>query len=196
MKLNFVQSIEPMLRQCQPKVIEVGENMRYTIKDAKIAENIFSTSFHTCSGFELNAGKRNLAGHIKPEGFNPRNFADAFECLVKDFQDKFGEVKALVLGGRESSFVDSYSSATSNEVYSTMCDVLSTKCNIPDEKFASILGKYREIKSNDDIAIIGDKVFIANKEFEKIGLLNAPKDEVETIANKVYEDVFIPSSFL
>ena len=105
-------------------------------------------------------------------------------------------MKALVLGGRESSFVDSYSSATSNEVYSTMCDVLSTKCNIPDEKFASLLGKYREIKSNDDIAIIGDKVFIANKEFEKIGLLNAPKDEVETIANKVYEDVFIPSSFL
>lgn len=195
MKLNFVQSTEPMLRQCQPKAIEVGENMRYTIKDAKIAENIFSTSFHTCSGFELNAGKMNLAGHIKPECFNPRNFADAFECLVKDFQDKFGEVKALVLGGRESSFVDPYSSVTSNEVYSTMCDVLSTKCNIPDEKFASILGKYRGIKTNDDIAIIGDKVFIANKEFEKLGISDASDKDIETIIGNVYEDVFIPSSF-
>ena len=196
MKISFVKSIEPILRQVKPPAVEVGANMRYTINDAKIAENIFSTGFHTCSGFDINAGKMNLAGHIKPEGFNPRNFADSFERLVKGFQDKFGEVRALVLGGRETGFVDSYSSATSNVVYSTMCEVLSAKCNLPDEKFASILGKFKNVKTNDDIAIIGDRVFIANKEFEKAGLLNATKENVEEIAGKVYEDVFIPQSFL
>ncbi len=196
MKINFVNSIDPILRQCKTPAVEVGANMRYTIGDAKIAKNIFSTGFHTCSGFELNAGEMNLAGHIKPEGFNPRNFSEAFERIVKNFQDKYGEVKALVLGGRESAFRDPHSDTTSNEVYATMCEVLSTKCNIPDEKFASILGKFKDIKSNDDIAIIGDRVFIANKEFEKAGIPNSSKENIESTLGNIYEDVIIPREFL
>ena len=57
MKISFVKSIEPFLRQVKSPAVEVGANMRYTINDAKIAENIFSTGFHTCSGFDINAGK-------------------------------------------------------------------------------------------------------------------------------------------
>ena len=79
MKISFVKSIEPILRQCKTSAVEVGANMRYTINDAKVAESIFSTGFHTCSCFDINAGKMNLFGHIKPEGFNSRNFAEAFE---------------------------------------------------------------------------------------------------------------------
>lgn len=196
MKISFVKSIEPILRQCKTSAVEVGANMRYTINDAKVAESIFSTGFHTCSGFDINAGKMNLFGHIKPEGFNSRNFAEAFERLVKGFQDKYGEVKALVFGGREVAFCDPYSDVTSNEVYATMCNVLSTKCNISDEKFVSILGKFKDVKTNDDIAIIGDRVFVANKEFEKAGVLNSTKSNVEDNLTNVYEDVIIPSEFL
>ena len=196
MKISFVKSIEPILRQCKTSAVEVGANMRYTINDAKVAESIFSTGFHTCSGFDINAGKMNLFGHIKPEGFNSRNFAEAFERLVKCFQDKYGEVKALVLGGREVAFCDPYSDVTSNEVYATMCNVLSTKCNISDEKFVSILGKFKDVKTNDDIAIIGDRVFVANKEFEKAGVLNSTKSNIEDNLTNVYEDVIIPSEFL
>ena len=38
MKINFVNSIDPILRQCKTPAVEVGANMRYTIGDAKIDE--------------------------------------------------------------------------------------------------------------------------------------------------------------
>ena len=50
--------------------------------------------------------------------------------------------------------------------------------------------------TNDNMAVIGDKVYLANKEFEKAGLLSAPKDKIESLAEDIYEDVFIPKSFL
>ena len=116
--------------------------------------------------------------------------------IFKDFQNKYGEVRALIFGGRESSFIDPHCPTQSNEVSATMCDVLSTRCNIPDENFASIMGKFAKVKTNDNMAVIGDKVYLANKEFEKSGLLNASDDKVEALAGKVYEDVFIPKNFL
>lgn len=183
MKVTFVKSIEPFIRNL-PASCEVGAGMRYTLRDAKVGENLFTTSANTCSGFVLNAGGQNLVGHIQPEGFNPRNFAQTFENLVKDFQAKFGEVKAFVFGGRESSFVDPNCRTTSNNVYATMCDVLSTKCKIPDENFASVLGKFKGIKTNDDVAVIGDKIYMANKALEK----SKPAD--------IYEEILIPDGFL
>ena len=195
MKLFFVKSIEPFISKL-PAAAQVGAGMRYTLRDAKIGNSLYTTGINTCSGFGLRAGEQNLLGHIKPEDFNPRNFAGAFEKLVKDFQNKYGEVRALVFGGREISFIDPHCRTRSNEVSATMCDVLSTKCNIPDENFASIMGKFTNIKTNDNMAVIGDKVYLANKEFEKAGLLSAPKDKIETLAQDVYEDVFIPKSFL
>lgn len=195
MKLFFVKSIEPFISKL-PASTEVGAGMRYTIRDAKIGTELYTTSINTCSGFCIRAGEKNLLGHIQPEEFNPRNFSEAFERLVKDFQNKYGEVRALVLGGRESSFIDPHCRTASNEVSATMCDVLSTKCNIPDKNFASIMGKFSNVRTTDNMAIIGDKAYIANREFEKVGLLNAPKDKVEDLAGKVYEDVFIPKSFL
>lgn len=195
MKLFFVKSIEPFISKL-PAAAEVGAGMRYTLRDAKIGNSLYTTGINTCSGFGLRAGEQNLLGHIKPEDFNPRNFAGAFERLVKDFQNKYGEVRALVFGGRESSFIDPNCRRASNEVSATMCDVLSTKCNIPDENFASIMGKFINIKTNDNMAVIGDKVYLANKEFEKAGLLSAPKYKIESLAEDIYEDVFIPKSFL
>lgn len=182
MKVIFVDSIIPYIKNTAAK--EVGAGMRYTLSDAKVGKNLFTTSANTCSGFVLNAGGKNLVGHIQPEGFNLRNFAQAFENLVKDFQAKFGEVKAFVFGGRESSFVDPNCRTASNDVYATMCDVLSTKCKIPDENFASVLGKKAHIKTNDDVAVIGDNVYMANKSLAK----NKP--------GEIYEDIEIPDSFL
>ena len=101
MKLFFVKSIEPFISKL-PAAAEVGAGMRYTLRDAKIGNSLYTTGINTCSGFGLRAGEQNLLGHIKPEDFNPRNFAGAFERLVKDFQNKYGEVRALVFGGRES----------------------------------------------------------------------------------------------
>ena len=195
MKLFFVKSIESFINKL-PAASEVGAGMRYTLRNAKTGSNLYTTGINTCSSFGLNAGEQNLLGHIKPEGFNPRDFAGAFEKLVKDFQNKYGEVRALVFGGRESSFTDPHCRTSSNEISATMCDILSTKCNITDENFASIMGKFANIKTNDNIAIIGNKVYLANKEFEKAGMLKAPKDKIETLAGGIYEDVFIPKSFL
>lgn len=195
MKLFFVKSIEPYISKL-PTTSEVGAGMHYTLRDIKIGKNLYTTGINTCSGFNLRAGEQNLLGHIKPENFNPRNFAEAFEKIVKEFQNKYGEVKALVFGGRESSFIDPHCRTRSNEVSATICDVLSSKCNIQDENFASLLGKYANIKTNDNMAIIGDKIYLANNEFEKACLINAPNDKIETLAEKIYEDVFIPKSFL
>lgn len=183
MKLFFVKLIEPFISKL-PASAEVGAGMRYTLRDSKAGENLFTTAANTCSGFVLHAGGQNLVGHIQPEGFNPRNFASAFEKLVKDFQSKFGEVKAFVFGGRESSFADPNCKTRSTDVYATICEVLSTKCNIPDENFASVLGKFKHVKTNDDVAVIGDKIYMANKAFEK-----AKPPEI-------YEDIIIPDSFL
>ena len=192
MKVNFVSTIAPII----DNTYRIKEVNKYSLDGIKTGKKLYTEGLNTCSAFNLNAGNMNLLGHIKPEGFNPRNFSEAFERLVKNFQDNYGEVKALVLGGRESAFRDPHSDTTSNEVYATMCEVLSTKCNIPDEKFASILGKFKDIKSNDDIAIIGDRVFIANKEFEKAGILNSSKENLESALGNVYEDVIIPREFL
>lgn len=196
MKLFFVKSIDPIIRN-YPKITEVGAGMRYKISDSKIAEQAFTTNANTCSGFVLNAGDKNLVGHIQPEGFNPQNFASTFEKLVKDFQTTFGKIKsAFVFGGRESSFVDSHCKTPSNQVYAKICEVLSTKCGVADENFASILGKRGGVKSYDDVAVIGDKVYLANKEFEKVGLITAPANKKEELAERIYEDVFIPEKFL
>ena len=171
--------------------------MRYTVRDVKIAEQAFTTSANTCSGFVLNAGEKNLVGHIQPEGFNPLDFAAAFEKLVKDFQATYGKIKsAFVFGGRESSFVDPHCTTSSNLVYAKICELLSTKCGIADENFASIIGKRSGVKSYDDVAVIGDKVYLANKEFEKVGLDIAPSAQKEKLAEQIYEDVFIPEKFL
>ena len=171
--------------------------MHYTVKDAKIAEQAFTTSANTCSGFVLNAGGKNLVGHIQPEGFNPLNFAEAFEKLVKDFQVTYGKIKsAFVFGGRESSFVDPNCKMPSNQVSAKICEVLSTKCGIADENFASIIGKRSGVQSYDDVAVIGDKVYLANREFEKVGLITAPASKKEELAERIYEDVFIPEKFL
>ena len=192
MKVNFVSTIAPII----DNTYRIKEVNKYSLDGIKTGKKLYTEGLNTCSAFNLNAGNMNLLGHIKPEGFNPRNFSEAFERIVKNFQDKYGEVKALVLGGRESAFRDPHSDTTSNEVYATMCEVLSTKCNIPDEKFASILGKFKDIKSNDDIAIIGDRVFIANKEFEKARILNSSKENIENTLGNIYEDVIIPREFL
>ena len=192
MKVNFVSTIAPII----DNTYRIKEVNKYSLDGIKTGKKLYTEGLNTCSAFNLNAGNMNLLGHIKPEGFNPRNFSEAFERIVKNFQDTYGEVKALVLGGRESAFRDPHSDTTSNEVYATMCEVLSTKCNIPDEKFASILGKFKDIKSNDDIAIIGDRVFIANKEFEKAGILNSSKENIENTLGNIYEDVIIPREFL
>ena len=192
MKVNFVSTIAPII----DNTYRIKEVNKYSLDGIKTGKKLYTEGLNTCSAFNLNAGNMNLLGHIKPEGFNPRNFSEAFERIVKNFQDKYGEVKALVLGERESAFRDPHSDTTSNEVYATMCEVLSTKCNIPDEKFASILGKFKDIKSNDDIAIIGDRVFIANKEFEKAGILNSSKENIENTLGNIYEDVIIPREFL
>lgn len=101
MKLFFVKSIEPFISKL-PAAAEVGAGMRYTLRDAKIGNSLYTTGINTCSGFGLRAGEQNLLGHIKPEDFNPRNFAGAFEKLVKDFQNKYGEVRALVLADVKS----------------------------------------------------------------------------------------------
>ena len=192
MKVNFVSTIAPII----DNTYRIKEVNKYSLYGIKTGKKLYTEGLNTCSAFNLNAGNMNLLGHIKPEGFNPRNFSEAFERIVKNFQDKYGEVKALVLGGRESAFRDPHSDTTSNEVYATMCEVLSTKCNIPDEKFASILGKFKDIKSNDDIAIIGDRVFIANKEFEKAGISDSSKENLESALDNIYEDVIIPREFL
>lgn len=192
MKVNFVSTIAPII----DNTYRIKEVNKYSLDGIKTGKKLYTEGLNTCSAFNLNADNMNLLGHIKPEGFNPRNFSEAFERIVKNFQDKYGEVKALVLGGRESAFRDPHSDTTSNEVYATMCEVLSTKCNIPDEKFASILGKFKDIKSNDDIAIIGDRVFIANKEFEKAGIPNSSKENLESALGNIYEDVIIPREFL
>ena len=192
MKVNFVSTIAPII----DNTYRIKEVNKYSLDGIKTGKKLYTEGLNTCSAFNLNAGNMNLLGHIKPEGFNPRNFSEAFERIVKNFQDTYGEVKALVLGGRESAFRDPHSDTTSNEVYATMCEVLSTKCNIPDEKFASILGKFKDIKSNDDIAIIGDRVFIANKEFEKARILNSSKENIENTLGNIYEDVIIPREFL
>lgn len=183
MKVTFVKSIEPFIRNL-PASCEVGAGMNYTLNGIKTGENLFTTGLNTCSFFELNAGKINKSGHIMPERLNLRNFSDAFERIVKSFQDEYGKIKALVAGGREYSFVDPYCKTTSNELAATMCDVLSTRCKIPDEDFASILGKFKHIKTNDDIAIIGDRIYIANRALEK----SKPAE--------VYEDILIPDVFL
>ena len=60
----------------------------------------------------------------------------------------------------------------------------------------SIFGKFKNIKRNDDIAIIGDRVFIANKEFEKAGIPNSSKENLESALGNIYEDVIIPREFL
>ena len=192
MKVNFVSTIAPII----DNTYRIKEVNKYSLDGIKTSKKLYTEGLNTCSAFNLNAGNMNLLGHIKPEGFNPRNFSEAFERIVKNFQDTYGEVKALVLGGRESALRDPHSDTTSNDVYATMCEVLSTKCNIPDEKFASILGKFKDIKSNDDIAIIGDRVFIANKEFEKAGILNSSKENIENTLGNIYEDVIIPREFL
>ena len=192
MKVNFVSTIAPII----DNTYRIKEVNKYSLYGIKTGKKLYTEGLNTCSAFNLNAGNMNLLGHIKPEGFNPRIFSEAFERIVKNFQDKYGEVKALVLGGRESAFRDPHSDTTSNEVYATMCEVLSTKCNIPDEKFASILGKFKDIKSNDDIAIIGDRVFIANKEFEKAGISDSSKENLESALDNIYEDVIIPREFL
>lgn len=192
MKVNFVSTIAPII----DNTYRIKEVNKYSLDGIKTSKQLYTEGLNTCSAFNLNAGNMNLLGHIKPEGFNPRNFSEAFERIVKNFQDTYGEVKALVLGGRESAFRDPHSDTTSNEVYATMCEVLSTKCNIPDEQFASILGKFKDIKSNDDIAIIGDRVFIANKEFEKARILNSSKENIENTLGNIYEDVIIPREFL
>lgn len=196
MKIYFVKSIEPYVRNC-PNITEVGAGMRYRLSDSRIAEQAFTTSANTCSGFVLNAGKKNLVGHIQPEGFNTRNFALAFEKLVNDFQAMYGKIRsAFVFGGRESSYVDPNCKVRSNEVSGTICNILSTKCGVTDENFVSIIGKRSQIKSFDDVAVIGDKIYFANREFENVGLDKAPSEEVEELAEKIYEDVFIPEKFL
>lgn len=196
MRLSFVKSLEPIIRK-SPNITEVGAGMRYTLADSKIGQNLFTTSANTCSGFVLNTGEKSLMGHIQPEGFNPRSFTQCFEKLVNDFQATYGKIKsAFVFGGRESSFIDPHCAVKSNEVSATMCNVLSTKCGIADENFASVIGKFKDIKSFDDVAVIGDKLYIANKEFEAAGLLNANAKNTETLAGKIYEDVFIPEKFL
>ena len=82
MKLFFVKSIEPFISKL-PAAAEVGAGMRYTLRDAKIGNSLYTTGINTCSGFGLRAGEQNLLGHIKPEDFNPRHFAGALKGLSK-----------------------------------------------------------------------------------------------------------------
>lgn len=210
MRINFVESIEPYLKSIS-KATEVGANMRYTIKDTKVGEALFipggevgrksstpylplfTTGVNTCGGFILNSGKINQMGHIKPEGLNLGNFMREFENLVKEFQNKFGEMKVFVFGGRESSYIDPHSSIQSNNLLATMCNVISSKCKVQDESFASVFGKFNKIKTPDNVLVIGDEVYVANKEFGKAELKGLSKDEM---ARKVYEEVEIPEIFV
>ena len=59
MKLFFVKSIEPFISKL-PAAAEVGAGMRYTLRDAKIGNSLYTTGINTCSGFGLRAGEQNL----------------------------------------------------------------------------------------------------------------------------------------
>ncbi len=183
MKINFVESIEPYIKKL-PASAEVGAGMRYTIKNTKIAESLCITSVNTCTGFLVIAGKKKLGGHIMPERLNIPDMLKELERIVNNFQARFGRAKAFVFGGRESSFVDPNCPIPSCDVYGNICATFSTKCHIPDEDFASILGKRADIKTFDDVAVIGDEIYFANKTLKTKSL------------EEIYEDIEIPKSFL
>lgn len=197
MKINFVNSIEPYVGQISKcRHAEVGTKMKYTLDGVMEGGRLYTRGMNTCTSFNIHGKRRNLMGHISPEGFNTRTFAQSFERLIKDFMDKYGNVQALVFGGRESSYVDPRCDVSSNEVFATICDVLSTKCDIPDKNFASILGKYSDVKSFDNMAVLGNTVYLANNEFAKLGLEKANKKEIPNLLGGVYEDVEVPLSLL
>lgn len=77
MKLFFVKSIEPFISKL-PAAAEVGAGMRYTLRDAKIGNSLYTTGINTCSGFGLRAGEQNPPRAYKAGGFQSSKLCRSF----------------------------------------------------------------------------------------------------------------------
>ena len=193
--INFVKSIEPIVQKFQHKAIEVGKNMNYTLSDASIAQDIFSRSANSCTIVNVNSSGQNLVAHIDPQRFNWKTFLNTFNPMIKNFQDKYGEAKAIIIGGWENGRIDPLCKTPSSEVYSTIAGALD------DMPLTMICGKKANVKSFDNLFASKNQITLANDTFDKAGLClndakNVPLETVEKQLKKYYEWVEIEPSML
>lgn len=195
MKINFVKTIEPLVKSLGRSAVEVGDGMRYTLKDAKVAEDVFTRSANSCTSVVLNAGEHNLMAHIDPQHFNRTSFIDNFQKMVDNFQQKFGDAKAVIFGGWESGRVDPMVRTPSIDVYSTIAAVLD------DMPLSMICGKRAGVASYDHLLANKNKITLANEAIERLKLTpekikTMTPEAVENELQKLYEWVEIEPSML
>lgn len=195
MIINFSKSIEPTVKKLGKSALEVGENMRYTLNDSRIGNNLYTRSANSCTAFVVNSGNNNLMGHIDPQFFNRRTFLDKFRPMLDKFLDKFGEAKAIITGGWEVDRVDPMVRTSSCEVYGTVAEALD------DLPLSMICGKRKNVKTYDNLLASGDRITLSNEAFEKLGLSpdkikTMKPEEIESNLLKTHEWVEIDPTML
>lgn len=194
MKINFTKNIDPLVKKFEKTAIEVGKDMRYTIQDAHTARDIFTRNCNSCSAVALNAGENTFLAHIDPKYFNIRTFANQLKKHLEQFQKKFGDAQAIIIGGWEKDRLDPFVSTPSLDVYSTIANVLD---EIP---LSMICGKKNNVTPYDNLFATENKITLASDTFESLGItsdkIKLSAEEIEKQLNKAYEWVEIDPNML
>ena len=184
MKINFVRSIEPLVKNFT-KSIEVGEGCRYALHNAKEGVDIFTRSANSCTAILLNADKKNWLAHIDPQNFRMRDFQEKFREIVENFRKRNGETNAVVYGGWEMNRLDPYVKTPSFDVYNTAATVLDD-LSVP---LVQINGKKIGVKPYDNIFAQGDNIFLGSENFVQIDPKNMSTEEIAKHLENLYEYV-------
>lgn len=191
MKIHFQQSIETLIPKGR-KALEVGKNMNYTLSNAKVGKFVYTRSCNSCSALLLNANENNFLTHIDPQNFNMRTFLEAIRYKIAAFQDKFGETKAVIIGGWASTRKDPMCSVPSDFVYSTMARA------VDDIPLTMVCGKREGIKTLDNIYANRNDIYIANNSFSNMRALadGASVKDIERDLCDNYECVEIDTNMI
>ena len=191
MKIHFQPTIEPLIPNGR-KAVEVGKNMNYTLANSRIGKYVYTRSCNSCSALLLNANGNNFLTHIDPKNFNMRTFLEALRYKISSFQDKFGEAKAVIIGGWASDRKDPKCTIPSDFVYSTMARAID---NMP---LTMICGKREGIKTLDNIYANNNDIYIANNSFAEMRALkegHSPQDMERNLFDN-YECVEIDTNMI
>lgn len=180
MKINFVNTIEPFIRK-SPKAIEVGDGFKFVLEDAKLGRDIYTKGINSCFAVLFNAGNTNKLAHIDPKSFNIRKFQEMFRNMAEDFRQKYGQTRAVVYGGWEMNRIDPKVKTLSFDAYNTAATVLDD-INLP---LVQINGKRLGVNEYDNIFASGENVFLANKNYEKLGITNTKNLSVSELTDKL-----------
>ena len=170
---------------------EVCEFPNYRINDGVSSkEHKFSANANTCTLLGMNNGVDTYLGHYAPEYKKP-DFKEKLDYIVKKFQDKTGELDAVIAGGY------SYDVISNPQAAKDSFTLVAQVGEVLDKNGANltvIAGK-RVPSFVDNLAVTEDKFVLSHSPNYATCFLNYPEPEVIKNASQLdakYE-IFEPS---